>query len=466
MHDVDRYRGSCLIVSKPRGGRSHPRGRPSPQDSGQQPPLESSAGYMLEGGSALAGMPLFSFLPQRRGSGRPHQGRPQHHIHHTSPPHYHRHAHLPQQQQIQQQQQQRGQRNQRFGKPAEYPHAPDTSGVPENGDELERLPLARLALHTQGAPLILANRGPQRSSRGSEVEGSPAAASDAVSVTSDEGSTGHAENCLPRIIKPRKRRKKDRKPVVGSPPPTATEGDGSGSIVTLKPYLPMCYNYHSKAGTGCEGSRTCGCGTCVPSHVFPTPPPSPASSSSSVPSSLSSASSSCSSSEDEPMLGWMGGHSPGPGPGPGPRLVPEGRSQLVRSLSEPQSASTLHISSTVTHSFAGHRDLDIRIVSGAQREAASRTRHWSVSAPSAVPRLTCLDDRITSSCRNSGEAKPSLGTDVHRILYEITTPSMLLYNVIRAVQCCGRQDDKQSLLWSRDVIDWHGSLFSHQLIGP
>lgn len=400
MHDVDRYRGSCLIVSKPRGGRGNPRGRRPAQDSSQQqqqhggthpPPLDSpgGTGYLMEGGSALAGMPLFSFLPQRRGPSRAHQGRPQ------------------------QQQQQRAQGSashyhhsmkDRESPPAGEPRdrAESTVSAADEADEVERLPLARLALHAQGAPLILPTRGPQRgapSYRGAALpaagrdatdgDGSPPSASDAVSVTSDEGSTGHAENCLPRIIKPRKRRKKDRKPAGGSASPGAGESgggmegegdDAGGTIVTLKPYMPMCYNYEAartaaaasgEVGEGrraCEGSRACGCGHCLPAHIFPTPPPSPASSS--ALSTMSSASSSCSSSEDEPVSGASGSlEAMGPG---------EGRSQLVRSFSEPQPQPTLHISSTVTQSFAGHRDLDIRIVRSVPRDVPVRTRHWSV----------------------------------------------------------------------------------------
>lgn len=117
-------------------------------------------------------------------------------------------------------------------------------------------PLARLAVHTQGAPLILTKPSYRKKSarnnnnnnnksfdnnsnskskpvivnsnnnniRG-EVNGAGAAA-DTVSVASDE-STGSAnsENCLPRIIKPRKRRKKDRKS-----PPTSNRPNDGGSL--------------------------------------------------------------------------------------------------------------------------------------------------------------------------------------------------------------------------------------------
>ena len=63
--------------------------------------------------------------------------------------------------------------------------------------------------------------------------------SDCISTTSED--SGTSENGLPRIIKPRKRRKKDRR---------LSEGDGNcggaesaGSIVTLKPYQPLCFRY-------------------------------------------------------------------------------------------------------------------------------------------------------------------------------------------------------------------------------
>lgn len=167
-----------------------------------------------------------------------------------------------------------------------------------NGDHTSqhsRTPLSRLAVHTQGAPLILAgrytvsgrksnvihNRGaPLRQFRcgdlsvrrgnsardtrdtggsGGSTNGnnSNTPSSDCLSVTSDE-SSGHSENSLPRIIKPRKRRKKDRKP----PPLTATSDTSSPSsskelknpdvespsIVTLKPYVPLCYELYD---SGC-----------------------------------------------------------------------------------------------------------------------------------------------------------------------------------------------------------------------
>ncbi|XP_044762125.1 uncharacterized protein LOC123319299 [Coccinella septempunctata] len=86
--------------------------------------------------------------------------------------------------------------------------------------------LARLAVHTQGAPLILSktyNHRKNKLQRNQNATGKPRNGenkpADTVSVTSDEsyGSVS-SEQCLPRIIKPRKRRKKDRKTPSFEPP--------------------------------------------------------------------------------------------------------------------------------------------------------------------------------------------------------------------------------------------------------
>lgn len=93
-------------------------------------------------------------------------------------------------------------------------------------------PLVRLAVHTQGAPLILTNRYNHRKNRHTRNPGAHKSndaptdrkkfdenfthGTDTVSVASDESSSSssiNSDNSLPRIIKPRKRRKKDRKPV-------------------------------------------------------------------------------------------------------------------------------------------------------------------------------------------------------------------------------------------------------------
>ncbi|XP_066992745.2 uncharacterized protein [Anabrus simplex] len=160
--------------------------------------------------------------------------------------------------------------------------------------EQTRTPLSRLAIHTQGAPLILAgryssNNNNNTTSKGPPVRQHPARkynngtinnskeiieknsvpgstsatpnSSDTLSVASDE-SSGHSENSLPRIIKPRKRRKKDRKPPPSaniSPseatksvsPSSESKNQESSNIVTLKPYVPLCYDIY-------KGSKVCG----------------------------------------------------------------------------------------------------------------------------------------------------------------------------------------------------------------
>uniref|UniRef100_A0A0K8T3F0 Uncharacterized protein n=2 Tax=Lygus hesperus TaxID=30085 RepID=A0A0K8T3F0_LYGHE len=92
-------------------------------------------------------------------------------------------------------------------------------------DKEERSPLSRLAIHTQGAPLIQAQRQSNRKSNKPPVKQAP------QPQQAQEESPN--ENSLPRIIKPRKRRKKDRKP---QPAPEST-------IVTLKPYTPLCQEF-------------------------------------------------------------------------------------------------------------------------------------------------------------------------------------------------------------------------------
>ncbi|XP_076326857.1 uncharacterized protein LOC143233886 [Tachypleus tridentatus] len=61
--------------------------------------------------------------------------------------------------------------------------------------------------------------------------------SDNVSITSD--SSGSSDNSLPRIIKPRKRKKRDRKI-------NELKGQNIGVILTLKPYQPLCFPYNDR----------------------------------------------------------------------------------------------------------------------------------------------------------------------------------------------------------------------------
>lgn len=130
----------------------------------------------------------------------------------------------------------------------------------------EKSPLARLAVHTQGAPLILANRYNHRKSKvprqkaengvkKTELCKDAQNSCDAVSVVSDESSgSNNSDACLPRIIKPRKRRKKDRKPPhlvrpcsqdgsfstdSGSP-----DVDSPTNLLTFMPFIPYGFDPH------------------------------------------------------------------------------------------------------------------------------------------------------------------------------------------------------------------------------
>ncbi|XP_065340484.1 cyclin-K [Cloeon dipterum] len=174
----------------------------------------------------------------------------------------------------------------------------------EQQHQQQRSPLSRLAIHTQGAPLILQTpyrKGPAgpplQQQHHQRPQGHPVArkeppksppVSDAASVASDE--SGHSENSLPRIIKPRKRRKKERKPSGGSEsPPAAPQPSGQGAPVTLQPYVPLCYEQLDKlrqrrppppsaapaavlARNSCSGSEgghaLCQCNFCDPAGLI------------------------------------------------------------------------------------------------------------------------------------------------------------------------------------------------------
>lgn len=221
---VERYIGTCLISKADAPRYPH---------HGAHPAAHHGAHHAAHHG-AWAGLPLITMVQPRRNKPPPQQQQPQH-----SPP--------------------------------------------------ARSPLSRLAIHTQGAPLILAGRysnrknGQQGGQNGQGVgvgvglgvglgqqpvgqypgahnKGGPrshrplapspcgplgaplvpcgplppankqvvaSASSDSLSVASDE-SSGHSENSLPRIIKPRKRRKKDRKPLqLGQTSATPAGTDGA-----------------------------------------------------------------------------------------------------------------------------------------------------------------------------------------------------------------------------------------------
>ncbi|XP_044728660.1 uncharacterized protein LOC123292165 [Chrysoperla carnea] len=123
---------------------------------------------------------------------------------------------------------------------------PTPSSPPARNEKFHpQTQLSRLAIHTQGIPLILTGRNnnssrktnhnyPQKCNNNyidmggvrynmpppsidptkvKSDNNSVSVATDTLSVASDESSSSNnSENCLPRIIKPRKRRKKDRKP--------------------------------------------------------------------------------------------------------------------------------------------------------------------------------------------------------------------------------------------------------------
>uniref|UniRef100_A0A8D8LIK1 Uncharacterized protein n=1 Tax=Cacopsylla melanoneura TaxID=428564 RepID=A0A8D8LIK1_9HEMI len=118
---------------------------------------------------------------------------------------------------------------------------------PSCNNETSREPFSHMAVHSQN-PQTSPNGGKFNSSRSKlnynknnqkiykhvdKSEGgkqnqnkeSPSRSSDALSNASDE-SSGQSENSLPRIIKPRKRRKKDRKPLTES-----TESQETSSVV-------------------------------------------------------------------------------------------------------------------------------------------------------------------------------------------------------------------------------------------
>lgn len=148
----------------------------------------------------------------------------------------------------------------------------------------DRSPLTRLAIHTQGAPLIQAGRFGNNNNRCrnnfsrdqttrvyrgegvrwettkdaktaviKEGKDQPCGNTDSSSVASDE-SSANSENSLPRIIKPRKRRKKDRKPITGNTSVTSSSPNSDSPQYsrqpehnvepsTLKAYLPLCFEH-------------------------------------------------------------------------------------------------------------------------------------------------------------------------------------------------------------------------------
>ncbi|GIY63346.1 CCR4-NOT transcription complex subunit 6-like [Caerostris darwini] len=299
--DVQKYIGSCLITQQTRSKRkSCPRNQQQhlPKDGsmcgGYMPPCNrccntpiQNSGYNISN-YAWTGVPLISVARQNKN----------HHQHHHQM-HPGKSRHTPR----------------TNAKQNDYscPLSVDSSGNLE-----DILPISRLAIHAQGAPLILSpkdiekhskdldvyyNNSPQFKGRNFYVEDCPnnnhllmlmpddgqsypirddktgcfieddfsvgsdpdpalnpsrtvsssPSQSDCISTTSED--SGTSENGLPRIIKPRKRRKKERRTSEsdsgsscsggGSSNSSNTMEELSGTIVTLKPYQPLCYRYDS-----------------------------------------------------------------------------------------------------------------------------------------------------------------------------------------------------------------------------
>lgn len=143
-------------------------------------------------------------------------------------------------------------------------------------------PLTRLAVHTKGAPLIVTksfnhrknkvhrnnnsgtntkvfeNSNVKKQNKCPDQRQSNNISTDAVSVTSDESSTSNnSENCLPRIIKPRKRRKKDRKPPLLVRPynqdgfsteSNSPEVDNSQTnMLSLNQFVPFTFDFYGSS---------------------------------------------------------------------------------------------------------------------------------------------------------------------------------------------------------------------------
>lgn len=275
--DVQKYIGSCLITQQTRSKRkSCPRNQHHPKDGvlcgGYVPPCNrccnASPGYNISN-YAWTGVPLISVAR------------------HSKNNHHHVHGHI-------------GKNNSRLHsrKPPDY-SVPLSVESPDNIEEI--LPISRLAIHAQGAPIILSPKDREKSCKDTDVYSNsapfkgqnfylgenpnnsnrlymlmsgggsedvhlyPSAGcfieedlsvssesrtvssspqSDCISTTSED--SGTSENGLPRIIKPRKRRKKDRRTSESDSASSCSSGSNmeevSGTIVTLKPYQPLCYS--------------------------------------------------------------------------------------------------------------------------------------------------------------------------------------------------------------------------------
>lgn len=135
-------------------------------------------------------------------------------------------------------QQQRQQQSGSYGYPGDWAGSPlgkspsdvrhkKLYGTRSNGHDYDESSMSRLAKHTHGAPIIMSSRYRSKSAKPVQTfvhESKNLRNQNAFSTvpSADETQTyddsGYHANgtCLPRIIKPRKRRKKDRKPVTGA----------------------------------------------------------------------------------------------------------------------------------------------------------------------------------------------------------------------------------------------------------
>lgn len=153
----------------------------------------------------------------------------------------------------------------------------------ETNQKIVEDPLTRLAVHTKGAPLIVTksfnhrkNKVHRNNNGGTQTKifensnvkrqnkcqdkqrQSNNVSTDAVSVASDESSaSNNSENCLPRIIKPRKRRKKDRKPPI-LVRPMSQDGFSTDSnspdvdnnltnLLSLNQFIPFTFDLYGNA---------------------------------------------------------------------------------------------------------------------------------------------------------------------------------------------------------------------------
>lgn len=307
-----------------------------------------------------------------------------------------------------------------------------------------RSPLSRLAIHTQGAPLILAGRYNNRKHGGggaglhNGLHGSPPAgaggaggappgskggprshrplgplpppcgpmgpmgackpSSDSLSIASDE-SSGHSENSLPRIIKPRKRRKKDRKPpqlAADTPTPTSAPTPPVPTV-SLKsfggevreavehadePKLHHDFDDVKEHDSTDEGVLLCQCRYCDPAGLiwdvdqncyspFLTPQPQPQHLSS-FPLFISDSTRSFAEPQRPPAnaLGPVGARGPTDlllrrswsEPSPSRKLSESSDSQESDRRSPP-SHQALGVSSEIVTSHNGHRDIEIKFFS-------------------------------------------------------------------------------------------------------